>query len=236
MKNIFLVISLLFFSHSIHAQQTQTAKKIATAPTLSTFSDSLSYAIGLSVGEFYKNMGVEKMNPEVISNAIQKVYNNDTSRWKTDYVESFLMKAYEKVSETRLDETTRRSMEFLEKNKSKPGIITTASGLQYKVLLEGEGPKPIISDTVVCHYSGNLIDGTEFDNSYKRGEPISFPVAGVIKGWTEALQLMSKGSKWQLFIPAHLAYGTRGAGKDIPPGATLIFVVELQDIKKANLN
>jgi len=120
---------------------------------------------------------------------------------------------------------------FLAANKSKPGVVTLPSGLQYKILKEGTGPKPTATDSVVCNYQGTLINGTEFDNSYKRGEPATFPVNGVIKGWTEALQLMPVGSKWQLFVPADLAYGPRGAGADIGPNSTLIFEVELLSIK-----
>ncbi len=123
--------------------------------------------------------------------------------------------------------------EFLEANKSKPGVVTLPSGLEYKILKEGDGPKPTASDTVSCNYRGTLIDGKEFDSSYKRGKPASFPVSGVIKGWTEALQLMPVGSTWQLFIPADLAYGDRGAGPDIGPGETLIFEVELLSIDKS---
>jgi FKBP-type peptidyl-prolyl cis-trans isomerase FklB len=119
---------------------------------------------------------------------------------------------------------------FLAENKSKEGVVTLPSGLQYKILTAGTGPKPTASDTVSCNYRGTLISGKEFDSSYKRGQPVSFPVSGVIKGWTEALQLMPVGSKWQLFIPADLAYGDRGAGADIGPGETLIFEVELISI------
>lgn len=120
---------------------------------------------------------------------------------------------------------------FLEANKSKPGVKVTASGLQYKVIKEGNGPKPSASDTVTTHYKGTLIGGKVFDSSYDRGEPASFPVNGVIKGWTEALQLMPVGSKWELYIPSELAYGTQGAGADIGPDATLVFEVELLAIK-----
>ena len=116
-------------------------------------------------------------------------------------------------------------------NKTKEGIVTLPSGLQYKIMKEGTGPKPTASDSVVCNYRGTLINGTEFDSSYKRGQPATFPVNGVIKGWTEALQLMPVGSKWQLFVPADLAYGDRGAGADIGPDATLIFEVELLSIE-----
>jgi FKBP-type peptidyl-prolyl cis-trans isomerase FklB len=126
---------------------------------------------------------------------------------------------------------------FLAANKGKEGVVTLPSGLQYKILKEGTGPKPTASDTVVCNYRGTSINGTEFDSSSKRGQPATFPVSGVIKGWTEALQLMPVGSKWQLFIPSDLAYGDRGAGGDIGPGSTLIFEVELlsvQDKSKDN--
>ena len=120
---------------------------------------------------------------------------------------------------------------FLTANKGKEGVVTLPSGLQYKILKEGTGPKPTATDTVVCNYRGTLINGTEFDSSYKRGQPATFPVSGVIKGWTEALQLMPVGSKWQLFIPSGLAYGERGAGADIGPDSTLIFEVELVSIQ-----
>lgn len=122
--------------------------------------------------------------------------------------------------------------EFLAANKTKPGVITLPDGLQYKILKEGDGPKPTASDTVSCNYRGTLINGTEFDASSKHGVPASFPVSGVIKGWTEALQLMPVGSKWELYIPADLAYGDRGAGQDIGPGQTLIFEIDLLGIQK----
>ncbi len=116
---------------------------------------------------------------------------------------------------------------FLAENKKRTGVFTTASGLQYEILTKGTGPQPALSDTISAHYRGALLNGKEFDNSYKRGEPLSIPVAGVIPGWTEALQLMPVGSKWKLFIPSELAYGDYGAGQDIPGGATLVFDIEL---------
>lgn len=129
-------------------------------------------------------------------------------------------------------ETNKKEGEaFLAANKTKPGVVTTPSGLQYKILTEGKGPKPAATDKVVCNYKGTLINGTEFDSSAKHGQALTIPVGQVIKGWTEALQLMPVGSKWQLFIPADLAYGDRGAGSDIGPGATLIFEIELLSIE-----
>jgi FKBP-type peptidyl-prolyl cis-trans isomerase len=126
----------------------------------------------------------------------------------------------------------KQGLAFLEANKTKEGVVALPSGLQYKILQEGTGPKAAATDQVVCNYRGTLLDGTEFDSSYKRGQPITIPVMGtVIKGWTEALQLMPVGSKWQLFVPAELAYAERGAGPQIGPNATLIFEVELVSIK-----
>jgi len=137
------------------------------------------------------------------------------------------------------EETMRQAAEvnkkagdaFLAENKTKEGVVALPSGLEYKILTPGTGPKPAATDTVVCNYRGTLIDGKEFDSSYKRGQPATFPVSGVIKGWTEALQLMPVGSKWQIVVPGDLAYGDRGAGPDIGPGSTLIFEVELLSIQ-----
>jgi FKBP-type peptidyl-prolyl cis-trans isomerase len=130
------------------------------------------------------------------------------------------------------EENKKQGEAFLAANKSKEGVVTLPSGLQYKIEKQGDGPKPLATDTVECNYRGTLIDGKEFDSSYKRGTPASFPVGGVIKGWTEILQLMPVGSKYQVFIPAELAYGARGAGADIGPNSTLIFEVELLSIKQ----
>ena len=128
-------------------------------------------------------------------------------------------------------ETNKKEGEaFLASNKAKAGVVALPSGLQYKIIKEGAGPKPTAADSVVCNYRGTLLDNTEFDSSYKRGEPATFPVGQVIKGWTEALQLMPVGSKWQLFVPSELAYGEHGAGADIGPNATLVFEVELLSI------
>lgn len=128
--------------------------------------------------------------------------------------------------------TTDKGAAFLEANKGKEGVVTLPDGLQYKIIKEGTGPKPTINDSVTVHYAGTLVDGTEFDSSYKRGQPITFPVSGVIKGWTEALQLMPAGSTWELFIPADLAYGSRGAPPVIGPNEVLIFKVELISVDK----
>lgn len=132
-----------------------------------------------------------------------------------------------------MDKKVMTSEQFLATNKKKKGVVTLPDGLQYKVLVAGKGPKPTANDVVVVHYEGRLINGKEFDSSYKRGEPATFPVNGVIAGWVEALQLMNVGSTWELYIPADLAYGEQGAGPDIGPNETLIFKVELLEIKKS---
>ena len=135
------------------------------------------------------------------------------------------------VSQPAVNNSRQEGTAFLAENKIKEGVVTLPSGLQYKIIKEGKGKKPVGIDTVVCHYRGTLINGKEFDSSYKRGEPASFPVSGVIPGWTEALQMMPVGSKWQLFIPSNLAYGEQGAGADIGPDEALVFEVELLSIK-----
>ncbi|MFA6409290.1 MAG: FKBP-type peptidyl-prolyl cis-trans isomerase [Gammaproteobacteria bacterium] len=135
--------------------------------------------------------------------------------------------------QTTQDKNQTQGTAFLEANKTKPGVVTLVSGLQYKIIKEGKGAKPSPNDVVTVHYAGTLIDGTEFDSSYKRGQPASFPVGAVIPGWVEALQMMPVGSTWELYIPSQLAYGTRGAPPLIGPNSVLVFKVELLDIKKS---
>jgi len=194
--------------------------------------DKVSYSIGLQIGF---NLGRQKVdvNPDLLTVAIK-----DTIAGKPqltpDQVKD-IMAQFEKDMEQKKKELGEQNKtegaKFLEENKKKPGVKTTASGLQYKVVKEGTGAQPKATDMVTVNYRGTLIDGTEFDSSYKRGQPATFPVNGVIKGWTEALQLMKQGSKYQLFIPSNLAYGERGVGSDIAPNSTLIFEVELQEVK-----
>jgi FKBP-type peptidyl-prolyl cis-trans isomerase FklB len=156
---------------------------------------------------------------------------DDEARATLTQLQEELRKKQEAKMQQAGEENKKEGEAFLAANKTKEGVVTLPSGLQYKILKAGTGPKPTATDSVVCNYRGTFIDGKEFDSSYKRGQPATFPVNGVIKGWTEALQLMSVGSKWQLFVPADLAYGARGAGADIGPNATLIFDVELLSIQ-----
>lgn len=227
MKALLLIV-LLCGSLAVGAQQKTSAPKkpVTAAPVFKNLDDSASYAIGLSVVNFYAQQGVNKINSAMVAKAINDVQAKKKPLLSDAEANSVMMRCMNKAQEAKAKPNIVAGEQFLAKNKTKPGVKTTASGLQYEVLVQGTGPKPTATDSVVCHYAGTLTDGTEFDNSYKRGEPITFAVNGVIKGWTEALQLMPAGSKYKLYIPYHLAYGTNEAGP-IPPGSVLIFEVEL---------
>lgn len=197
----------------------------------------LSYALGMNLGVNFHRQE-EPINAQLLFEGLQDGLSGGKTLMTEEEMTVALrqlqteIRAKQEEKKKLLPEANRKAGEaFLAENKTKPGVVTLPSGLQYKVMTEGSGPKPGAEDTVVCNYRGTLIDGTEFDSSYKRGQPASFPVKGVIKGWTEALQLMSVGSKWQLFIPPDLAYGDRGAGDAIGPNATLVFEVELVSIR-----
>ena len=220
------------------ASPTPSAQPAATPnPNFKSDKERQSYAVGMNIGE-----SLHRQPVELDSTALMQGLKDSMSGGKTLMTEDEAKTALTELSQqvrTKQEEKVKQAAEnnkkegeaFLAANKTKPGVVTTPSGLQYKILTEGKGPKPTAADKVNCNYKGTLINGTEFDSSYKRGQPATFPVGQVIKGWTEALQLMPVGSKWQLFIPADLAYGDRGAGSDIGPGATLIFEVELLSIE-----
>ena len=208
-----------------------------TAMTLKDDKDKVSYSIGLNIGRSMKQEGLD-INPDALAAAMKDIFAGAKPQLTDEEVQQVMQDFQKKVMakqmaarEEGLAKNKGEGEKFLAENKKKEGIKTTASGLQYKVITEGKGKTPKATDTVKTHYRGTLINGTEFDSSYKRGEPAEFPVNGVIKGWTEALQLMKEGSKWQLFIPSELAYGERGAGKDIGPNSTLIFDIELLSVK-----
>lgn len=192
--------------------------------------DKFSYAIGMGIGQNLKGMGVNKLVIEDFSQAIKDVCDNENT--KMSFTEARdLVNTFFAAKEAQMNaESKKKGEEFLANNAKRPEITTLPSGLQYEVLKEGNGRKPIATDRVKCHYEGTLIDGTVFDSSIKRGVPAVFGVNQVIKGWVEALQLMSEGSKWRLFIPSNLAYGDQQAGDMIPPHSTLIFDVELLQI------
>ena len=209
----------------------------ADAPELKGDKEKISYSIGMDIGGNLRRGSVE-VDPDVLAKGLKDSYGGGktllTEVQARQAIEDFQKTLMAKKAEEmqKLSEKNKADGEkFLAENAKKEGVKSLPSGLQYKEITPGKGKSPKTTDTVTTHYKGTLIDGTEFDSSYKRGEPISFPVSGVIAGWTEALQLMKEGAKWQLFIPSNLAYGEKGAGRDIGPNATLIFEVELISVK-----
>jgi FKBP-type peptidyl-prolyl cis-trans isomerase FklB len=214
-----------------------TARKSGTARALITKKDKVSYAIGMNFGTGLRQQPIE-VDPSIVAQGIRDAMSggkmaltDDEARAVLTELQSELKTKQEAKMAQMGDANKKEGTAFLAANKAKEGVVALPSGLQYKIVKQGTGPKPTASDTVVCNYRGTLIDGKEFDSSYKRGQPASFPVGGVIRGWTEGLQLMPVGSKWELFVPSDLAYGDRGAGPDIGPGSTLIFEVELLSIQ-----
>ncbi len=207
-------------------------------PALQTEKDKVSYSIGIDIGNTLKRQSID-VNLDLVTRGLKDAMTGGkmlmTEEQIVETVTNFRkeMMAKQQEQAKMLGEKNKKEGEaFLEENKKKEGVQTLPSGLQYKVIKPGTGKKPKLTDTVTTHYRGTLIDGTEFDSSYKRGNPVTFPVNGVIPGWTEALQLMQEGAKWQLFIPPNLAYGERGAGREIGPNATLIFEVELISVQE----
>ena len=228
MKNLLVAGSILLFAVSAQAQKAGAPKKTATKPAASSSvvcrneSDSLSYAIGLSVANFYRQQGMANLNPKMVAQAITDVMNKRKTVLSEDQANLALMSH----SNPQLGHNVKTGESFLAKNKKNPNVKTTASGLQYEVITAGTGVRPAATDTVTVHYKGTLLDGTEFDNSYKRGQPTTFPLNQVIKGWTEGLQLMAAGARYKFYIPYTLSYGLNDNGP-IPGGSVLVFEVEL---------
>jgi FKBP-type peptidyl-prolyl cis-trans isomerase FklB len=200
--------------------------------------DKVSYSIGVNIGNNLKRQSID-VNPNALTQGLKDALSGSKSLMTEKEVNDTLKTFEQELKAKRVEhlkelgeKNKKEGDAFLAENKKKKGIITLPSGLQYKVIKEGTGEKPKITDTVTVNYRGTLINGTEFDSSYKRGQPATFSVNGVIAGWTEALQLMKVGSEWQLFIPSNLAYGERAVGRDIGPNATLIFDIELLSIKE----
>src|SRR5712675_2654898 len=219
------------------AKRPATTAKSAAPLTLKTSRDKFSYALGMKMGANLHRQAVP-VDPNILARGLKDgltgsktLLTDEEAQAAIVEVQTDLRKKQQEKMQQAAAANKTEGESFLAANKGKEGVVTLPSGLQYKILKEGTGPKPTATDSVVCNYRGTLINGTEFDSSYKRGQPATFPVVGVIKGWTEALQLMPVGSKWQLFIPSDLAYGERGAGGQIGPGATLIFEVELLSIQ-----
>jgi FKBP-type peptidyl-prolyl cis-trans isomerase FklB len=229
MKKYIVVALMLSLFGSVLLAQNKTAPK--------TQKEKVSYSIGVNIGKNMKIQGIDVDQAFLIQGMKDGLNGAKTAMSEKDMdatMNSFQQEMMTKMqAKQKVDgEKNKKAGDaFLAANKNKDGVITLPSGLQYKILKEGNGAKPTATQTVKCNYRGTLIDGKEFDSSYKRGEPAEFPVGQVIKGWTEALQLMPVGSKWELFIPSDLAYGPNGSGQTIGPNSTLIFEIELISIK-----
>jgi FKBP-type peptidyl-prolyl cis-trans isomerase len=244
MRQTVLVLALAALTLSAEAQKGTIKKKTlpkaskveAVAPVSKI--DRLSYAIGLNFGKQFKSQNID-INPDMLFQALKSVYGNTTPAMTEEEVMNTLQ-SFEKEMQERMQGDAKKAAEankekgkaWLAENKKKAGVVELPSGLQYEVIKEGSGESPKATSTVTTHYTGTLIDGTVFDSSVERGQPAQFPVNGVIKGWTEALQLMKPGSKYKLYIPSDLAYGDGGSPPKIGPGETLIFEVELISVDK----
>lgn len=240
-KSSILLLTAFVGAHFVSNAQVRKKTTITTtkhtvttsALSLKNETDSLSYAIGMEMAKFYKTQGIENLNIDILNKALKDGMSGNAHPLMTeDVAQGVMMSTAQKMMDKKTEGTRKEGEAFLAKNKLKDSVVALPDGLQYKILKAGTGAKPKLNDKVRVHYAGTLIDGTEFDNSLKRGQPLDIEVSGVIKGWTEALQLMPVGSKWRLFIPSSLAYGNRPAGQVIKAGSTLIFDVELLDIVK----
>lgn len=239
MRIIILFISVLTLSLSVYSQTKKPVVKkpvtkpvTAPKPLLKTGLDSLSYSIGMNIGANMKAQGIDKLNYIAFNKGVADALSD-----KKDPImnqEQCNMTIQQKLQEYAAKKNfavKEEGRKFMAENKKQPGVVELPSGIQYKIITQGTGVKPALEDTIKVHYKGTTLDGQIFDDSYSRGEPIEFPLNNLIEGWKQTLVLMPVGSKWQLFIPSDYAYGERGAGGSIPGGATLIFELELLDVK-----
>ncbi|HVP79034.1 MAG TPA: FKBP-type peptidyl-prolyl cis-trans isomerase [Thermodesulfobacteriota bacterium] len=213
-----VVLGILFLVSLVNAQE---------KPALKNQKEKVSYIIGMDIGGNLKKQSVD-IDPNSLARGIQDALSGANPLLSKEEIQETMVAFQKEMAEKQ----KQRGEAFLSENKKKEGVKTLPSGLQYKVVKAGTGKRPKLNDTVTVNYRGTLIDGTEFDSSFRRGQPATFPVSGVIPGWTEAMQLMAEGAKWELFIPSNLAYGERGAGGLIGPNATLIFEVELISVQE----
>lgn len=227
---VFPALALVFQAGNLQAQDS-----VEPAPkVLSTPSDSVAYAFGMAIGDDLKRTGIEYLDADMLVKAITAIYTDQRRELTEEQQRSLITKAMTEANEKRNSAAVNAAREFMEANKSKPGIMITASGLQYEIIREGNGSRPSSLDTVTVHYRGLLADGNQFDSSYDRGEPTTFPLNRVIAGWQEGLQLMPSGAHYRFYIPYELGYGERGSGGMIPPFSPLVFDVELINIGSAD--
>ena len=244
MKQFFLGVCTLTMMGIVVNAQTKPKPKLKVVnptvakPAASIFknaTDSFSYALGMNVANNLKQQDIEQVTYAIMQKAMEDVFKKRPVSLNEQQANSCIQQRLQANAAQKATGEKAKAIAFLAENKKRTGVITTASGLQYEILKKGDATSatPKLTDTVVANYAGTLIDGKEFDNSYKRGEPLTIPVGGVIRGWTEVLQLMHIGDKIKVYIPSELGYGERGAGADIPGGAALIFEMELLGIKPA---
>jgi FKBP-type peptidyl-prolyl cis-trans isomerase FklB len=215
---VIVVLGILFLVSQVNAQEKLVLKNQ---------KEKVSYIIGTDIGGNLKRQSID-IDPSILARGVQDALSGANPLLSKEEIQETMV-AFQKEM---MEKQKQRGEAFLSENKKKEGVKTLPSGLQYKVIKAGTGKKPKVDDTVTVNYRGTLIDGTEFDSSFRRGQPVAFPVSGVIPGWTEALPLMQEGAKWQLFVPPNLAYGERGAGGLIGPNVTLIFEVELISVQE----
>ena len=231
-KLIGIFIALLMIAISCTSSE-----KAVETPQLTDSMDTVSYSVGVDIGKSFRLQEMD-IDPDVMARGLNDAFSDKETALTKEEVQSTLIKFRQVFQQKQREIAQRKAQEaavseetYLAENATKEGVVSLPSGLQYKVITPGDGPSPLTTDKVKVHYKGSLADGTIFDSSYDRGQPTSFTVSGVIKGWTEALLLMQVGSKWELTIPSKLGYGTRGSGGDIPPNSTLLFEVELLGIE-----
>jgi len=233
MKNligIFIVLLMIAISCT-------SCEKVVETPQLTDYMDTVSYSVGVDIGKSFRLQEMD-INPDVMARGLSDAFSDKETALTDEEIQSTLINFRQEFQQKQREIAQRKAQEaaiaeesYLAESASKEGVVSLPSGLQYKVITPGDGPSPLTTDKVKVHYKGSLADGTIFDSSYDRGQPTSFTVSGVIKGWTEALLLMQVGSKWELTIPSKLGYGTRGSGDRIPPNSTLLFEVELLAIE-----
>jgi len=232
MNKFFITLLIPFCGYAAIAQVKRKAvvkKTVTTSVAVKpkTLLDSASYAFGTSMASSLKNDGVKNLNYDLLVKGLKDAFGGQTPLLTQEASQKAIGNLFKSLSQQKFGPAIAEGKAFLESNKTKPGVQTTASGIQYLVLTQGTGIKPKATDTVLVNYKGTLLNGKQFDSSYDRKEPLSLSLDRVIPGWTEGMQLMPVGSKYRFFIPYHLAYGERGAGQDIPPYSTLIFEIEL---------
>ena len=233
MKNLIGIFIVLL----IVAISCTSSEKLVETPQLTDYMDTVSYSVGVDIGKSFRLQEMD-INPDVMARGLSDAFSDKETALTDEEIQSTLINFRQEFQQKQREIAQRKAQEaavaeesYLAESASKEGVVSLPSGLQYKVITPGDGPSPLTTDKVKVHYKGSLADGTIFDSSYDRGQPTSFTVSGVIKGWTEALLLMQVGSKWELTIPSKLGYGARGSGGKIPPNSTLLFEVELLGIE-----